>query len=391
VTAWCRLKPNNNCLADIVFDAGGEATKLLKRVSQMRRIHFVLALAGVAASDIEFISAAGATAQARRLTPALDADALVSSANNNEIPKSPGGIASPVVLTRAALSLIPHKTTIVDCGSFVSPSTDHIKAGRQPSRLDGAAHVDALNSAEIKLLYQAGLDLAEKLSAEEIVVLAECVPGGTTTAQATFMALGIDAEHLLSSSLVENNHAQKIALAALAVANAAARRNLNGSNNHSSSVENRIAHFKAAPLDAIAAVGDPMQAFAVALVSARAACGAITVLAGGSQMLAVYALAAQVASNQNGKLSDTLVATTKWVARDTTADTAALAQLLGAPYVASGLSLSKSQHSGLRAYEEGHVKEGVGAGAALLLASVMAMIDEQTLLTTIDSFYSVLT
>jgi len=79
------------------------------------------------------------------------------------------------------------------------------------------------------------------------------------------------------------------------------------------------------------------------------------------------------------------------VARDTTADTAALAQLLGAPYVASGLSLSKSQHSGLRAYEEGHVKEGVGAGAALLLASVMAMIDEQTLLTTIDSFYSVLT
>ncbi len=384
---WCRLNHKSHWHykngADIVFDAGGAATKLLQRIGQCRRIHFVLALAGTAVSDIENISAAGATAEARRLTPALDADALVSASCNGKIPKSPSGIASPVVLARAALSLIPHKTTIVDCGVFVSPTVSHIKAGAQPGRtLAAAANVDALSGDETKLLFQAGLSFAEKLSSEEIVVLAECVPGGTTTAQAIFHALGYDAENLLSSSLVESNHGQRIALAKIAVANASTRRHLNGESSE---------YFKADPLDAIAAVGDPMQAFAVGLVTARSSQKLITVLAGGSQMLAVYALASRMAAKQNHDFGDTLVATTKWVARDTTADTASLAALVAAPFVASNLSLEKSSHPGLRAYEEGHVKEGVGAGAAMLLASIMALIDEKTLLTTIDSFYSALT
>ncbi len=387
MTVWCRLNHNGHPHyrngANIVFDAGGAATKLLERISRCRHMHFVLALAGTAVSDIENISAAGVTAQARRFTPALDADALVSASDNGEIPKSPGGIASPVVLARAALSLIPHKTTIVDCGAFVSPTVSHIKAGAQPGRtLDAEANVDALTNDEIKLLFHSGLSLAEKLSSEEIVVLAECVPGGTTTAQAVFHALGFEAENLLSSSLVKSNHGQKVALAKRAVANASNRRHLNG---------NSSEYFKADPLDAIAAVGDPMQAFAVALVTARSSQGLITVLAGGSQMLAVYALASQMAAKQNRVLANTLVATTKWVACDTTADTATLAALVGAPFVASNLSLAESGHPGLRAYELGHVKEGVGAGAAILLASVMALIDEKTLLTTIDSFYSVLT
>jgi len=367
--------------AELIFDPDGQATKLIARISAIKRIHFVLALAGTEVSDIEFVSAAGATAAARRLTPSLDADALVSAPPAGGIPKSPEGIASPVVLARAALSFIPHKTTIVDCGSFVSPTVLHIKAGNRPAKSLAQA-CDALSSEEIKNLYQAGANLAKQLRKEEIVVLAECVPGGTTTAQAALMALGIEGENLLSSSLPVCNHMQKMTLSRSALAQAATRRNLNG---------NSCQYFQSAPLDIVAAVGDPMQAFAAGLVGTRSAEQAITVLAGGSQMLAVYAIAAQIAANDFRTLSGTLVATTRWVARDSTANTAALAQMIGAPYVASCLSLASSRHAGLRAYELGHVKEGVGAGAAMLLASLIASVEEKTLLATIDSFYSAMT
>jgi NaMN:DMB phosphoribosyltransferase len=38
---------------------------------------------------------------------------------------------------------------------------------------------------------------------------------------------------------------------------------------------------------------------------------------------------------------------------------------------------SHSNHAGLRQYEKGHVKEGVGAGGALYLASLMGISMDQ--------------
>lgn len=142
-----------------------------------------------------------------------------------------------------------------------------------------------------------------------------------------------------------------------------------------------------------------MQAFAVGFVSQRNSHAGnnntsnnnITILGGGSQMLAVYALANQLASNQAQQLNNIMVATTKWVAQDKFAQTAKLARLVDAPFVASHFALTESGHAGLRAYEEGHVKEGVGAGATILLANLLARIDEPTILQTIDSFYTALT
>jgi NaMN:DMB phosphoribosyltransferase len=78
-------------------------------------------------------------------------------------------------------------------------------------------------------------------------------------------------------------------------------------------------------------------------------------------MLAVYALANQLAQNQACQLNNIMVATTKWVAHDQWAETAKLARLVDAPFVASHFALTESCHAGLRAYEEGHVKEGVGS------------------------------
>lgn len=383
-------------LVDIVFDANGRTAKLVERIRQIQRIDFILALAGSEVSDTDGVSAAGSSAELRRLTPALDADILLSHLQiEQKLPVSPTGIASPVVLTRAALSLIPHLTTIVDCGSFSSPHIDHIKAGGEAAK--SIVTGQALTLDLVNKLYQAGCKLADDLAnaesarktqgevEEALAVLAECVPGGTTTAQAIFMALGIEAENLLSSSVPTCNHEQKIAMAKAGVLAAAKRLNVE--------TEAIPSYFKANPLSAIAAVGDPMQAFAVGFIIRRNSNrnDGITILGGGSQMLAVYALANQLAQNQACQLNNIMVATTKWVAHDQWAETAKLARLVDAPFVASHFALTESCHAGLRAYEEGHVKEGVGAGATILLANLLARIDEPTILQTIDSFYTALT
>ncbi len=386
-------------LTDIVFDANGRTTKLVERVRLALRIDFILALAGSEVSDIEGVSAAGSSPELRRLTPALDADILLSHLpDQQKLPVSPTGIASPVVLTRAALSLIPHQTTVVDCGSFSSPQIAHLKAGEVPGKTITSG--EALTEALVNKLFQAGIKLADDIEKEEagkaqgetLVVLSECIPGGTTTAQAIFMALGINAENLLSSSVPTCNHQQKIDMAKAGLEKAAKRFNLEASAGGETA---EIAHhFKSSPLSAIAAVGDPMQAFAVGFITRRHSqsnSNTLTILGGGCQMLAVYALADQIAKNAGQPLSNVLVATTKWVAHDQHAETGKLARLVGAPFVASHFTLKDSAHPGLRAYEDGHVKEGVGAGAAILLANIMCRVEEATILQTIDSFYTALT
>jgi NaMN:DMB phosphoribosyltransferase len=129
-----------------------------------------------------------------------------------------------------------------------------------------------------------------------------------------------------------------------------------------------------------------MQPFAAGLavqVSRRVP----VVLAGGSQMLAVFALAQALKSRSSESIERTLVATTKWVAFDKSAGTAQLSRQLGAPYVASCPDFLKSRHPGLAAYEEGNVKEGAGAGGSLLLAHTTGGFTPEQLQESIDQTY----
>ena len=110
-------------------------------------------------------------------------------------------------------------------------------------------------------------------------------------------------------------------------------------------------------------------------LSASHCCGVL--LAGGSQMLAVYALAqalAQARSQPKMRRSlfwnpdQVVVGTTRWVIEDANADTVAIARSVGAPYIASQINFSQSPYLPLRAYERGFVKEGVGAGGCAIAA-----------------------
>ena len=187
------------------------------------------------------------------------------------------------------------------------------------------------------------------------------MPGGTTTAQAALTALGITAGSLISGSAQRPPQALKRSL----VAQGLRRANL---------------PQRPSPLAVLAAVGDPFQAVAAGvLVATRQP----VLLGGGSQMVAVLALALAALEPQDrrGLSERALLGTTAWLADEQLGSESqpALGCLLdrvGQSFgvslcgLASGVRFHHSRHQVLRDYERGYVKEGVGAGALLLLAQL---------------------
>jgi len=343
-----------------------------------RRGCFALALGCTETSDVPGISAAGATAHLRRMTPAVDAEALVlgHTVSGARIPVSPAGIASPVVLTRAALSFLNSDTVVVDCGSFVPPGIDCVTSGTRVAKCLSSGR--ALELSYVKRLFRRGVELGERLSKQyEYLVVGECVPGGTTTALAVLKGLGYQADGLLSSSLPEANHDLRGRLV---------NEGLERSGFYRGGVRWQSA-LKISSMQVVAACGDPMQPVVAGL--ALAASSAIpVVLAGGSQMLAVWALISDIARRDgvNLKACSIGIVTTKWVAFDRSAAIKRLAELVDAPFAAACPDFRLSRHAGLRAYEDGHVKEGVGAGGAMATAHLSG-VSPESLLHAVDAAY----
>jgi hypothetical protein len=128
-------------------------------------------------------------------------------------------------------------------------------------------------------------------------------------------------------------------------------------------------------LAVLAAVGDPMQALAAGLVLGAAGADRPVLLAGGSQMAAVWALALALCppSRRPALARQVAIGTTAWVAAEASSDLPLLLQRLGARWqldplaFAAGLRFHRCRSARLRDYEAGYVKEGVGAGGLALL------------------------
>lgn len=154
-------------------------------------------------------------------------------------------------------------------------------------------------------------------------MLAECVPGGTTTAQAVLTGLGVEAAGLVSGSLRRPAHGLKAALVAQGLAAAGLVSPAQGA--------------RLDPLRVAAAVGDPMQPLAAGLVLAAAETAMPVLLAGGSQMAAVIALALALAPVALRPRLTSLVAlgTTAWVASEASSDLSLLLRRVGRRWGAS--------------------------------------------------------
>lgn len=334
---------------------------------------FALLIASTETSDIPGASAAGASPELCRFTPAADAEALILGelAGGRKIPVSPLGVVSPVVLTRACLQFLDSSVEVFECGSFKTPQIDPTIVGTHPGRAITSGNALDLDSTE--QLFERGLKYGEALAkGAGCLVIAECVPGGTTTALGVLTALGFDAVRLVSGSLPRNDHDLKSRL----VEEGLRKANLS------------VQQVSSDPLLAVAAVGDPMQPFACGLAMSASAQVPVF-LGGGSQMLAVYALISAMKKSERicCGANPIIVSTTKWVAFDPYSNTERLSRIVGAPCMAACPDFSRSRHQGLRAYENGHVKEGVGAGAAMALAHICADKSETEIIAIIDNTY----
>jgi uncharacterized protein (TIGR00303 family) len=366
-----RAYPRADDLPILLVHAPERGRRMLERLRDRRPL-FVCTVAHTETAEIDGLSGAGATAELRRLTAAADVEALEHGHPlcMAGVPSNPGGAPGPVIITLAGLRLAGLEHLSIDAGLRVKPQAETVVVAERW----GDSIVTGRAVPHAAALFQRGLAMAPSLAARaEYLMLAESVPGGTTTALALLCGLGVPAWGMVSSSMPENAHPLKsrVVRAALVAAG------LDG--------EGR----PASALDVAAAVGDPMQPFVAGL-----ALGALphvpVLLAGGSQMAAVLALMAALAREGNIALDlDRVgIATTGWVAHDPTADLAGLvAQIAEVPVFASALDFSRSRHVPLRRYEDFLVKEGVGAGAAAVVAALVTGADHATLLDAVERVY----
>jgi len=204
----------------------------------------------------------------------------------------------------------------------------------------------------------------------DYLVVGESIPGGTTTALGVLLAMGIDARGKVSSSMPENPHELKI-----------------------KTVEDGLKASKVEfggladdPLKAISYVGDPMISAFSGLVLG-AADKVPVLMAGGTQIGAVLAVINALNPNILGNVA---IGTTRWIMIDKTADLKGIIkQIADIPILAADLNFSQSRFEGLKAYEAGVVKEGVGAGGAAIaaMAKSKGSITKDALLKEIERNY----
>jgi uncharacterized protein (TIGR00303 family) len=342
-------------------------TELAGRWQQVRPL---LLLAATATAEVHGISAAGATAASRRQTAAADAELLLlgpQAPRSQALPPLPAGV-SPALISHVGLrelGLLP-RTLVVDLGCPVAPRVPHVRLPT-PEAGGTAACVStgaAMPMARVRALVERGRRWGRSWPAGDPLLLAECVPGGTTTALGVLEGLGIAATGLVSGSLRRPVHGLKATLV---------NRGLAAAGLGPTPDPGKEAHRD--PIRVLAAVGDPMQALAAGLVLELAGRGAPVLLAGGSQMAAVLALtlALAPAERRSTIAAAALVATTAWVAREPGSDLSLLLLRIGARLgvrarlAVTGLRFDRCHHRALRDYECGYVKEGVGAGGVAVL------------------------
>lgn len=322
-------------------------------------VQVLLVLAGTATAEVPGISAAGATPFSRKFTAAADAELLLLGPEAlcaHALPPLPAGV-SPALISWCVLKELNLSCLVVDAGCPVAPAIPHIRLGVAPARCLSSG--EAMEHAQVQRNHRQGFRLGCNLAQclqNGLLVLAECVPGGTSTAEAVLTGLGLRVEGLVSGSMRQPPHGLRAMLVQQGVAAVRAR---------SGDLSD--------PLVVLAALGDPFQAFSLGLLEgiANGPCSdAQVLLAGGSQMAALLGLAlARATGLQRQVLAQRLaVITTAWVIQESCSELEVLLTMVGAAYGVQpllchgNLNFANCQQQALRDYEEGFVKEGVGAG-----------------------------
>ncbi|MDD1676906.1 MAG: TIGR00303 family protein [Methanomicrobiales archaeon] len=307
---------------------------------------FGIVLGNTMLSTVPGISGAGPTPEKTVLTPILDSELIAYGriTSRKSRPNTPTGCPTPAVITRAMMDLCGEVPVFINAGLVHRPLVPCYDVYGEPGgdpRLG-----DAVGAPES--LWKKGEVIGKHLSrCSDTLILGECVPGGTTTALCVLRGLGYPAR--VSSSFVANPLALKEEVCHAVI-------------------EKLPPACAIDPMAVIRYGGDPMMPVAAGIASAYRG---HLLLAGGTQMLAVVALLKAAGM----PLPD--VVTTVYVRDDSSANFTEIAQQIGcrAYYIDPGFG--ELGHVGLARYCIGEVKEGIGAGGAMLYAYINGHSDAE--------------
>ena len=321
---------------------------------------FSFVISYTATCEIPGITIAGVDQESIKYTPAADAEFLHYGfcKSIEKIPMTPDGKPTPALLTKVALesASIPH--VIINAGSKINPQLPYfhidIESGKnitQSPALENSSVVQAVDYGRI-----IGRTLA---SLTNCLLIGESIPGGTTTALAVMRKLGLDA---MVSSSIPNNPVE---------------------------LKNRVVESASKRFDSddpfviVSNLGDPMIPVITGMLSSASEITNV-LLSGGTQMAAVLAFGKKIGFNEN----NTAIGTTCYITNDKTANFQQIvAQVSDIPILTVNPKLEISKFEGIRAYSQGFVKEGAGAGGSIIASILKTGTNSQTLLELIEKEY----
>lgn len=331
-----------------------ESLEILQKSVDKFKIYLVIA--GTDTSQIQGISAAGINAKSRRETALADAEFLLfgpSKDHKYKLPYLNAGV-TPALISYVCSKLINASPTVIPLGVHDKPYFRYLFVEDQ--LLGPASSLTTGKSMPRKRvlnLYEKGISIGK--SSKQPVLIAESVPGGTTTAQAVMETFGLNVSNLVGSSLFKAPRELKRRVIQTGLLNA--------------NLKNDFDSF-----DVISSVGDPFQAFSMGLLIGTRLANQPVLLSGGSQMIAVILLALEFLDSKNKEdfFKNVFIATTSWLVKDKSLSD--LLELINQKHkvnligLSSPLNFKSSNYKELKDYELGHVKEGVGAGGISILA-----------------------
>jgi len=334
--------------ADIIYASEEQAGRQFVERVWGKRPTYAVVIGNTETAKIPGVSAAGAVPEITDFTPAADVELLYYGRCKciDGVPVTPTGVPTPGIIAMSALQLVSMPIFAINAGVRVRPHTPYFE-------LEGVPGEDIRTGKALKdprRVYENGVVLGRELAKNsEYLVIGESIAGGTTTALAVLMAMGYDGQGKVSSSMIDNPHSLKEKIVQEGISNSPFSKE----------------QMKADPLKAVQAVGDPMMPAAAGVV-AGAAESIPVIMAGGTQMAAVMAIVKGLAPRV---LSNIALGTTKWIVNDRTSDVRSIVKQIGkVPILAADLDFGPSKHEGLNVWEQGLVKEGVGAGGISVAA-----------------------
>ncbi len=359
-------------LQDIILSCNETKGKeFLKRITGRKPL-FLCTLGTSETGKIKGISAAGQNPEITDYTPPADIELLLLGKCKciNGVPITPDGIPTPALITMSALKLANIPTLPVNAGLRVFPHVPYLELGAKPGK--DIRTGKAIENAE-EVLKRA--KIAGKIFSEtaDYLVIGESIPGGTTTTLGVLLAMGIDGKGKVSSSMPLNPHDLKTKTAQEGL----------------KALNIKIGAFANDPLKAVSCVGDPMMPVFAGLVLG-AADGVPVLMAGGTQMTSILAL---IKALNPSVLDNVAIGTTRWITSDKTSDLKGIiSQIADIPILAANLDFGKSRFNGLKAYEAGVVKEGVGVGGVTIaaMAKSRGAITKEIMLKEVEQNYAAL-